>query len=488
MTRIRYTAQRFGTNEWLNYDLPLTTDGPWDTYNTFESLEGYMAPEVGTAIAEDGRPVIEKWGTWIHAESPDARLWTGIVEEVYVEGAQLHVSVRDWHGYPEGMTYTGKVWGVEADPADLLRDIWGNLQSFPNGQMGVTVTGKTDIKLGTKFEDAMIAAKQIMDEKKVPYDKQNKKVTDKEAEVKKKSAPYDKELKPLERERKSLTRTYDRAVKDKRPKPEIDAAKAAVDAKSEQINVKREARENALFNLNEQLEILRDALEPLRDAYDAAREKYDEAKKKVDEEGGAWKVLPEDLPDTWGIIKDLIDEGGFEFTARSVRSNGAPKLFLDVRQPSVGAHREDLVFEQGRNLSEIPRVERPDIYASELIAVGAGEGSGDDEKSLRVTIVEEDPRLRRNVVYSDPAITKIGALRTRGRKELARYRADVTIPEIRVFDTPNCPIGAWSAGDIIHVKLHRVPHFGRVWVKHRISAWQRVGTSEAVLRLEPYLG
>lgn len=488
MTRIRYTAQRFGTNEWLSFDLPITTDGPWDTFNTYESLEGFIAPEVGSAIAEDGRPVIEKWGTWIHAESEDERLWTGIVDEIYVEDASLHIFVRDWHGYPDGITYTDKVWGVEDDPADLMRDIWAHLQSFPNSGMGVTVTGSTNIKLGTKHEDAVIATKQVMDAKKVPYDAQNKKVTAKEAEVKKKAAPFDKELKPLERDRKLLTRTYDRAVKDKKPKPVIDAAKAAVDAKSAQITTKRDARENALFNLNEQLEILRDALEPLRDAYDEAREKYDEARKKMDELGGAWKVLPEDLPDTWSIIKDLVDEGGFEFHPRTVRTAGAPKLFLDIRQPRVGGVRDDLVFEQGRNISEIPRVERPDIYASELIAVGAGEGSGDDKKSLRVTLTEDDPRLRRNIVFSDPAITKLGALRTRGRKELARYRADVTVPEIKVFDTPNCPIGAWSAGDIIHVKLHNVPHFGRVLVKHRISSWQRVGTSEAILRLEPYIG
>lgn len=488
LSKIRYSAQRIGSNAWLSFDLPITTDGPWDTFNTFESLEGSISPEVGSAIAEDGRPVIEKWGTWIHAEGPDRRLWTGIVDEVYVSDAELSFSVRDWHGYPDGLTYTGKVWGVEDDPADIMRSIWANLASFPNGIKGVTVTGKTNIKLGTKYEDKMVAAKKVMDAKKVPYDAQNKKVTAKEAEVKKKAAPFDKELKPLERERKVLTRAYDKAVKDKRPKPEIASKKALVDAKSAQIKTKRDARESAIATLNDQLEVLREVLDPLRDAYDDAREIYDEARELVDKHGGAWKVLPEDLPDTWGIIKDLVDEGGFEFHPRSESSTGAPKLFLDIRQPKVGRERDDLVFEQGRNISAVPRVERPEEYASELIATGAGEGSGDDEKALRVTLTEEDSRLRRNIVYSDPAITKLDALRARGRKELARYRADVLVPEIKIFDTPNCPIGAWEAGDIITVKLHRVPHFGRVWVKHRISAWQRVGTSEAVLRLEPYIG
>lgn len=482
---IRYTAQRFGSNEWLSLDLPLTTDGPWETYNTYEVMEATISPEVGAAIAEDGRPVMEKWGTWIHAESPDLRLWTGIVEDVFVEGATMHLSVRDWHGYPDGMTHTKQIWGVQADPADLAREVWDHLQSFDNSDLGVTVVGETPVRLGSESEDIANGLKDLMRAAKKPYDDKSLQVKAKEAQIEKVAAPYDKSLKVLDRERKVLTRAYDAAVRNRRPQHEIDAAKALVDAKTDQVTEVRNNRTAVTADLDDELEILREQLEPLQEAYNEANEKYREAEEKVREDGGAWKALVDDLPDSWKILQDLSAEAPFDFIAKTERTDGAPKLTFEILYPSIGSTRNDLVFEQGWNISEIPSVDVPEEYASEIIGVGAGEGTGEDEKVLRVTISEDDPRMRRNKVFSDPAITKLEALRARSRKELALMRSAVVVPEIKVFDTPNTPIGSWRAGDIVHIKLHTVPHFGRVSVKHRIKSWQRVGSSQATLRLEP---
>lgn len=474
---IRFTAQRIGSNAWLHFDVPFETDGPWESASTYETMTATLSPEIATMIAEDGRRLIEPWGTWIHVESEDEREWTGIVDDVYVDGADLRVSVRDWVGYLDGLTFRGEIWGVNADPADMVRELLAHVQSYPNGKLGATVVGSTNVRLGSASEDKQIAAAKAVAAAQKAYDKAEVAVKKAEAAVKKDGASFDKQIQVLERDRAAATLAYQKAIADRLSAATIKARKETVDAKSKLVSDKRTARSESLAAQLAAVEVAqaaRDAKKPALDAAKAEEKKWADA---VRADGGAWKALAGDRPDCWRILKDLATDGQFDFTTRTVRSNGAPKLELVIHPNGAGRTRGDLIFEQGVNIVSAPDVAVPEEYASELIASGAGD-------NLRVTVEVDDKRLRRTAEWSDPSVTKESVLRTRARAVLAALRAPVEVPEITVIDHPNTPIGAWAAGDVITVKLSNVPHFGRVVVKHRVVSWQRRGTSKAVLKLE----
>lgn len=484
MTELRYTAQRVGSTAWLHYDLALETDGPRHTFSSYETFTAKISPEMYARLADDGKPMLQKWGTWIHVETPDERVFTGIVDDVWAEGATQHIRVVEWIGYLDGLVLTSRLWGVDADPANLVRDLITHVQSFQPGFFPVTVTGSTSTRVGSASEDKMIAAKATMDAKRTQWDSFAKPRKALEAEVKKISAPHDAAIKALNLQRRILADGYAMKVASKASAAVVAAAKAAADSKAAQIKSRRATKDAAIGTRKTRIEQLKATEAPVKDSYDAAKTVYDDAKSKVKDDGGAWKALPEDTPDCWKVLKDLAAEGaGFHFTAQTERTTGAPKLTLAIQTAIPGRVRDDLVFEQGRTIVIQPKVQDPEEYASEVIALGAGEG-GAEGKALRQDIAVTDSRLRRTVVYSDPAITTQARLSQVGRAELARLRDPYDIPELVVRDDPNCPIGAWAPGDIITVRMHRVPHYGALKVKRRIRAWQRIGTTKARLYLE----
>lgn len=595
---ITYKVQRFGTNEWLHYSLPIATDGPSHVFSTYETLSGTISPEIGNRLAEDGKPMLWKWGTWIHVETPDERIWTGIIDDVYAKGAVLNVRAREWQGCLHGLTHAGMLWGVQATPHSLVQALFAHGAGFPTGLRGVEVVvhGTPPRLLGKKWDDevfakraALILAEAALEtvakprkrkEEQIkevgwPFDvqvkayevkmkphsrayrtksrekrddatlKTRKATLDAHEKSKKEDAAivafkakskqksddaslktlyrayedvrdlpgskeqikvakaaydvrrlhWDNQLKPLKRPSEDRTKHWDGLIKtakasyDARVKfwdDQLKPLKEAVDEWQVLITAQKEDREIAVEPLQDQLEVLKAAEEPKIMARDAAADSLKVADESLKKHGGAYKVLPEDRPDSWRILQDLAIEGGFEFTTETVLTHGAPVLKLHLHYGGVGRGRDDLVFEQGRNIIEVPRVSTPDEHASEVIGVGAGQGQTPVEGwelALTRTVTVSDPRMRRNEVYARPEITKPAVLDAEVRAELRRLRAEVVVEEFMVKDDPNCPIGAWRAGDIITPKI-TVPHYGRIEKKHRIRSWQRVGTHKARIRTE----
>lgn len=200
---MRYLAQRYGTWEWLDIDLRLDTDGPEWTDTSYGVMTGTIAPDLGRAVAADGHRIVEPYGTLIHAETANDRRWTGIVTEVEAAGKNLRVTVREWAGYLDGLTFEGRIWGVKADPADLARQIWAHAQSYKGGDLGVSVVGSTPVRLGTDSSDKAIAAKAAAKAAKAVLDARAKARKLKEAEIQKASAPFATALKTLEASRKA---------------------------------------------------------------------------------------------------------------------------------------------------------------------------------------------------------------------------------------------------------------------------------------------
>lgn len=148
----RFLAQRVGTRAWLHTALPLDGE-PERALSSPGAFQATISPEILSLATEDGRPLLEPWGTLLYLEEEGEIRWAGIVLDLRAEGAALTVEAAGFSTYPHGMPFDGELSEIDADPADLVRAIWAHLQAYPDGDLGVVVTGETSARLGTEPED-----------------------------------------------------------------------------------------------------------------------------------------------------------------------------------------------------------------------------------------------------------------------------------------------------------------------------------------------
>lgn len=480
---MRYAAQRYGSWEWLDLEVPFTTDGPEWGLSTYGVMYATVAPDLGLQKAADGRPVLEEWGTLIHAETgsgASSRRWSGIVVRSELQGKDWEVTIREFPGYFDGTPIETTVWGVFADPAALFRQISTDVQKMPNANLNITVNGATNMKVGTDSDDKAAAAKLIMDADKKEVDAKNKIKKEKSDAQQKQSKANAKINDPKQKEINALQEHVNNLTKAKAPKAQIDAARAQVTAKRDALAALKEAQKPVMDALKSATEEAQKEKERVDKIYDKSREVYDKAREKADEDGGAYKFLAEDTPDALDSIGTLCKDTGLEWTTRTRYSNGAPDLHIDIHYPKAGTRRDDLVFEQGINIiTELNLVRDGEEYANASIGIGAGEG----DKSIRGSIASTSNRMRRVTVFEDQKLKKQTQLLSSMRADLKRRSGELYVPEIEIVGHELAPMFSWNVGDIIRVSGN-VPHYGYYSRLHRIISWQMLGDTKAALRLE----
>lgn len=480
---MRYSAQRYGTWEWLDLEVPFDTDGPEWALSTYGIMYATVAPDMGLQKAADGRPVLEEWGTLIHAETGEgalSRRWTGIVVRSELQGKNWEVTIREFPGYLDGTPIETTIWGVKADPAALYRKIWTDVQKMPNANLNVTVNGSTPLRIGTDSDDKAAAAKKLMDADKKVVDAKNKvkrKATDEQQALSKSQG------KETDAQRKAITAAQNevnRLTKAGASKQAIADARSLVTYRQ---NVLKDiqARHKPLMDAKKAAnEAATKAKETADKAYEKTREAYEKARDKANEDGGAYKFLSEDTPDALDSIDTLCKDTEMEWTTQTKYSNGAPNLHINLSYPAAGTRRDDLVFEQGVNIiSELRLVRDGEEYANASLGIGAGEG----DKSIRASIASKSKRMRRVTVFDDRKLKKETQLLASMRKDLRKRTGDLYVPEIEVVTHELAPLFSWNVGDHITISGN-VPHYGYYSKLHRIISWQMVGDTRAILRLE----
>lgn len=480
---MRYSAQRYGTWDWLDLEVPFTTDGPEWALSTYGVMYATVAPELGLQKAADGRPVLEEWGTLIHAETGEgalSRRWTGIVVRSELQGKNWEVTIREFPGYLDGTPIETTIWGVKADPAALLRKIWTDAQAMPNANLNVSVVGSTPLRVGTDSDDKAAAAKKLMDADKKVVDARNK---TKKAAMDDQQALSKANAKVTDSHRKGITAAQDevnRLTKAGASKQAIANARAVVTTRQAALKAIQDQQKPGMDAKKKVTEAATKAKEAADKAYEKTKAAYDKAKAQADEDGGAYKFLAEDTPDALDSIGTLCKDTELEWTTQTIYSNGAPNLRINVAHPTVGTRRDDLVFEQGINItSELRLVRDGEEYANASIGVGAGEG----DKSIRGSIASTSNRMRRVTVFEDRKLKKQTQLLASMRKDLKKRTGELYVPEIEIVDHALAPMFSWNVGDHITVSGN-VPHYGYYSKLHRIISWNMVGDTKAVLRLE----
>lgn len=306
-----WIAQRVLTGEFLHYDLPIQGE-PTKELSGTGSLRATLSPDEGLLRGSDGRLLLEPWNTAIYVEDDGQIRWGGLLTDMAWEGPRWEIAASGFTTYPHGQPYSDEYIGVKVDPADIVRHIWAHLQGFPNGNLGVSVTGSTSKLIGTDSDIRRDAAKVVEDAAK----------------------------KVLEAARASL----DAARQRDAPDSEIDALEAARDAAEADHDKKSDARQ---------------ALDDL-----------------VREDGGSYRLNWWDNPDCGGEIQALSRETPFEWveqhTWNADRTGIAHRVVIG---DTIGARRDGLRFEQGTNVTAVVPYELDGLdIATEIIGIGAGEG------------------------------------------------------------------------------------------------------------------
>jgi hypothetical protein len=138
---MRYLLQRVLTNQWLTRDFDGLSDAArTNALNGPGSINGTLQPEWRDRIAPDGKPYMLEWGTIIYAVDGNRILNAGIVEKIDYDGDALTVEAPSYCRYPNGLPYSEATnFGAFADPFDVVRALWANVQSKANSNLGVIV-------------------------------------------------------------------------------------------------------------------------------------------------------------------------------------------------------------------------------------------------------------------------------------------------------------------------------------------------------------
>ena len=94
----------------------------------------------------DGPIQFKPWGHWIHAvkEMPDGseKIWaSGIVQpsDVDPQTGILTLKAEGFSNYPKGIPWLVNWNPIAVDPFEIVYRIWNHIQSYDNGDLGVTV-------------------------------------------------------------------------------------------------------------------------------------------------------------------------------------------------------------------------------------------------------------------------------------------------------------------------------------------------------------
>ncbi|NHI16872.1 hypothetical protein [Microbacterium excoecariae] len=147
----RFLAQRATSKLWLDMDVTFSSwEGPSFELSGVPSFQATLLPADGQAVATDGRPLFEEWGTLLHVEVAGKIRGSLIVVYSRLEGSTWKIEAAGLSTYPHGIPYDGDYSKIGVDPAKVVAHLWGHVQSKPDSDLGVTVTGDTTpVRLGT---------------------------------------------------------------------------------------------------------------------------------------------------------------------------------------------------------------------------------------------------------------------------------------------------------------------------------------------------
>lgn len=467
-----FIIERTSDRKILDREFPLDPGGAGRRLSGAGKLSGKVLPVPDL-------PEIVPWQTLIHREVDGIIRGSFIVTRWAEDGPNYTLEAHGFSSYVKGRLYTKDYRWVDADPIQIVKDLWAHAQGKPGGNLHVVVKGSSAARLGTDSDIIADEKKAERDERKKAYDALVKPRKDLQAKVKERSKPHDKILAVLRRDRRILVDSLADAVAEKLSSETIAARKALVTAKSEQITERTALKNAAVKTLKDQIQDL-EIIEndsPLKAAYDAAVKDYNDAKEQVSKDGGSWRLSWWDHPDIGSQIEELAGIANREFVEWSSWNADRTRIDKEIRfSARVGAARK-MEFASDTNIvDQVEVVADGTDYANVIVAQGAGEG----EKALRVTLPASDGRLYRERVLELKNVTKKDTLEVKARAELKKAQRGVLIEAIEVIDHEAARFGTYGIGDTVPVVVETERH-GRISQRSRILEIEEQGDTARLI-------
>jgi hypothetical protein len=170
-------------------------------------------------------------------------------------------------------------------------------------------------------------------------------------------------------------------------------------------------------------------------------------------------------------IDSLATDVPFDYVETAVWNDDrtAVRHLIDLGHPRAGRLRDDLRFAHGENLIEAIVVrEAPEVYASQVIVRGSGEGRA----AVRGTAgTQDERRVRRVALVTEKSVVSTTRAQAVAANELRRRASLHTVGEAVIADEhPNAPMGSFTVGDDIIIDAP-VSYLGDLRLTHRITGY-----------------
>lgn len=447
---------------WIDRNVPLQGAQVTEAISGPGAITGYLPRGYAN------RAAVREWGALLIADQDGSNPVACIVDTVSTEGPRLKVDAGGFSMYPTGMPWVDADYaGIQVDPLDVFRMVWGNLQGKAGGDLKVVLDATTSTaRLGTPEDPKLTSAKagvaaaaSVESSAKSAYNtaataKTNAKVALLAAVglpasglvLYQDSAPSgtQRSTKNLWVDKNDANKGY--VWNGRKWVLQTVATQTTINSKLADYN-------NATTTSQ-------------KDAWTAAKKKLSAAKAVQSAITGG-QAVPFTL--TWwethdlGTVLDtLAKDTPFDYRERS-DWDGSDNIThqLQLGAPTLGGRRADLPFVVGVNVTVPPPLLERD-YASEVYVLGSGNGRA----MISATATGNSGRVRRATVVQLKDVTKKDQAATAARLEVAKRNAEGTFTTLEVKDHPNAPRGSYRTGDMVHV----VGDAGWAWLDN----WVRI--------------
>lgn len=482
----RFYAQHATTGVWKHRDVPLSDlEVTWDLSGP-GSLRATVTPEIASMKAGDGSPLLQPWGTLLYLEESNQVRWGGILVRSEFTGPDWTVEAEGFATYPRGIPYGGVYRRRRVDPFDAVREIWGHVQSQPDGDLGVVVDSlTTDVRLG---RTETLLSKNL--ETGTDHTGTTQGFSSDDATLSSVTGRKHSGKRSLKCDMGAshtagaeIFETHFASIDPNVSYSFYAWASTGGTEPNESFNVRVTARffdqnRNQIGNqVSEDITNLpaggewtearmedfstgRDNAAYVRLSVSSADGDDDAVSVWVDGvmlvegqgRGQDYALVWWESPDCGAEIDRLAAEVPFDYREEHSWADESKETVthrLRLGYPRIGRRKPNLRFVEGENVADVVAViANGDDFANEVVGIGAGEG----RDMLRARIPHRDGRLRRVHVAEDKSIRREQRLREMARAEL-RMRSPLTeITRCVVWEHPHAPLGSFDVGDDILVE------------------------------------
>jgi hypothetical protein len=149
------------------------------------------------------------------------------------------------------------------------------------------------------------------------------------------------------------------------------------------------------------------------------------------------------------VFNRLATDTPFDYLEHTTWAGDQLAHRIQLGYPTISGRKTDLRFAVGENITERPLLDaRDEDYASDVLALGAGEG----QAMVRAPIISHRGRgIRRVHLLIDKTATDPARLTDRARSYLAAFDGHTRLREFEIHDHSHAPIGSFDVGDEIFI-------------------------------------